>query len=348
MRARWFFAGRTFVVCGLVVASTTSCFAQFGFVPDKLPVPPNAKLESAAVIVREVYRKQFEDAQSPRAMSRVAMQILTDANATQGDPVARYVMLRSAREVAIRAGDVTTALATVDAMRDSYRIDELSVGTKALVGALKRTTREPSGDVQQAILAFAGRLIDADEYANAFQVLGAAMRRTRSTLSRRELESVLRRAEKLSSSYSKLQASQAGRNPFSGDAASKCERGRFLCFVKGDFINGLPLLEKCEDEPLRQLAVLERSFDGSASDALNLADRWWKYADAQTGDLRAGARRHAGTFYLEATRTLTGLRKAKAMHRLREARAAGDVKSLAVIRGYFNDGPGLHDPVAMP
>ena len=320
-----------FALCALCTAHSS---AQFDFQSDKLPVPPNAKLDSASDMVRDVYRAQFEAAKSPRAMSRVAMQILGDADATNDDPVARYVMLRSAREIAVRAGDVASALAAVDSMHASYRINETQVRTEAIIGALKRTTREPSGDVQQKILAFADQLIDADDYPKAFQVLDAALQRTRSTLSRRTLETSLRRAKKLSSSYAELQSSQQARNPFTGDAASKCDRGRFLCFIKGDYVNGLPLLMRCEDETLRQLAVRERAFDGSADEALDLADQWWKFAGAQTGDTRAGARRHAGTFYLEASKTLTGLKKAKAMHRLQEAQALGEVRSFASIRGF--------------
>tara|TARA_R110002049_G_scaffold72490_2_gene187046 strand:+ start:23917 stop:26028 length:2112 start_codon:yes stop_codon:yes gene_type:complete len=316
-----------------------------GDVVAKREVPPAAKLQAASELVREVYRKRFEAATTAKEMSEVAKQIFGDANATLDDPVSRYVMLRSAREIAIRAGDVPTTLAAVNAMTESYMIDGADERTEALIAALRTSNREPSVEIQQVVYSLAQQWMDADRYESAIAVLSASLRKTRRTDSRRALTALAEEAKRLASSYTSVKAAADRLDLAPNDPAANHRLGSFLCFVKDDWTRGLAMLERSDNETLRKLAIREKATIDSSDDQMVLADQWWQFADSLQSDLRAGAKRHAGTFYQEASRHLTGLKKAKALHRLDEAKRFGPIKSLAEIRG----NPSLvTDPVEAP
>jgi len=92
-----------------------------------------------------------------------------------------------------------------------------------------------------------------------------------------EEEYVKRERKKVEPSMKKLE--QTPDDPEANEAV-----GRFLCYVKGDWKGGLPLLEKAKDTELRALAARDKGVD-PADSALHaaLGDDWWKVASKLKG-----------------------------------------------------------------
>ncbi len=88
-------------------------------------------------------------------------------------------------------------------------------------------------------------------------------------------------------------------DPDDGDAAAAF--GRFLCFIKGDWETGLPLLAKGGNSSLQAIAALDLK---GAQDHLNqiaIGDAWWELSEkARVGIYRQAAQDRAIHWYQQA------------------------------------------------
>ena len=94
--------------------------------------------------------------------------------------------------------------------------------------------------------------------------------------------------------------------------------GRFLCFIKGDWDAGLPLLAKGDDEKLKELGERELARPGTANDRLGLGDSWWDLAEKLDTIERIEAKARSLHWYQLAAPGLTGLTKARVDKRIAE------------------------------
>ncbi len=117
------------------------------------------------------------------------------------------------------------------------------------------------------------------------------------------------------------------RNP--DDPAANAAVGRYLCLMRENWTRGLPLLARGDDQPFRELAVIELSQPASADDQAALADRWWAWSETlsspQPGSLeRRTARRRAAHWYKQALDRLpASLVAERARRRIAEADEEG-------------------------
>ncbi len=101
------------------------------------------------------------------------------------------------------------------------------------------------------------------------------------------------------------------------DAGANLAAGRFTCFVKGDWSNGVLMLALGNDDVLKTLAEKELNSPTSSADRLHLADEWWELAvKEQDGVTRKQIQIHAAHWYQKALPDLTGLGRTKASKRI--------------------------------
>lgn len=93
--------------------------------------------------------------------------------------------------------------------------------------------------------------------------------------------------------------------------------GRQLCWEKGDWQNGLPLLAKSEDLELAKLAILDMAKPVLPSQQLELADAWLAFAHRQAvPSARSGSIKRATFWYELASSRLVGVERDSANARL--------------------------------
>jgi hypothetical protein len=119
------------------------------------------------------------------------------------------------------------------------------------------------------------------------------------------------------------------------DPAANAAAGRFLCFLKGDWQDGLPFLAAATNDPaLREPATADLKAPPTAGARAAVADRWWELAEHETALAQQTIRRHARAYYRAALPGLTGPAKAHAERRIaaepQPSPAKGDVVTLAV------------------
>jgi hypothetical protein len=111
----------------------------------RAPVPPENARSQAIALLQEIYRPEYQAAKTQQDRSELAQKIVTTADETNDDPVARYVMLRVATDIAVQAADVDTAMECVKKMATYYDIDEFEMRASALTSVAGRLTRETEG-----------------------------------------------------------------------------------------------------------------------------------------------------------------------------------------------------------
>ena len=80
----------------------------------KAPVPSEADQAKASQLIKEVYHDEYANADSLGAKQALAKKLLEKARETQDDLVAKYVLLRIARDVATQGLDGLTAFYAID------------------------------------------------------------------------------------------------------------------------------------------------------------------------------------------------------------------------------------------
>jgi formylglycine-generating enzyme required for sulfatase activity len=96
--------------------------------------------------------------------------------------------------------------------------------------------------------------------------------------------------------------------------------GRWLCFERGDWDEGLKLLAKGSDATLKVLAASDLGSTPSTADArVARGNAWWEQAEKSEGRTRSALRRRAGLWYQDALPELTGLAQKQVETRLAQA-----------------------------
>lgn len=246
-------------------------------------VPDATARNAVETKIREIYRDELEAATTAQTCSQLVERLLADAVNLADDFAAQYVILDLAREQAAAGADPQLLRMVLAAVAADFEIDEHQWYLAALRDAAD-TLRDPDACRRMAedSLSMIDQATAAEQFDTAEQLLMAAAklqakardaqltravgeRRTRLGTERRNWDVAQKAAETLAE------------NP--DDAAACLTRGRYLCFTRGDWDGGLPLLAKGNDSVLAQLA--ERSIDAQPEtpvDQAALAATWWDEA----------------------------------------------------------------------
>lgn len=179
--------------------------------------------------------------------------------------------------------------------------------------------------------------IDQNDFSRASEVVGLAYRFS-DRKSEEELPSLLNRLRMLLSAADRefevaIKHLDAFRkNP--NDSPAAAAFGRFLCFIKGDWENGLPLLAKHGGETLRAIAQLDLDSAYSPEDQTELGDQWWDLsARAKPGVYQQAARDRAGYWYALAYESMPdSLDRIHVKNRLNRLGESNDASPIALCR----------------
>ena len=105
----------------------------------RFPVPSEEEINSARNVVRGLFKSDFDKASDSRSRSELSRRLIGIVKETKTDFAERYALLMVARDIAILAPDVATALEAVNVLEDSFEVE----GTALRVETLQRIVRAP-------------------------------------------------------------------------------------------------------------------------------------------------------------------------------------------------------------
>ncbi len=284
------------------------------------PPPSAEEQKEAEKVIRDLFREAYAKRQ-PDDLRDLARKLLASARDSKDDPVSQYVLLREARDIAMKVADLETAMAAVDRMAARFEVDGVKLRSDVLTEAKKRArTPEAARAVAEAYFALSdaagaqedfdaalGFAKDAELAAQAAQDAALVARiRGRG----QELRALQEESRRIRSSLAKLEDRP-------DDPAANLAVGKYWCFSRDEWEKGLPLLAKGSDRRLQELARRELAAPAAAEEQRSLGDAWWDAAQKETG--RAEKARLLGRalhWYEKALLGLKGLARLQLQERV--------------------------------
>ena len=307
------------------IAILASCIVAAGELAaqPKTPTPDAEAQQTAKKAAGELFADRFNQAKATAEKTALATDMMDAASKVQAGSADQYVLLKIARDVAAGTGDAATALQAAERLLEQF--DEPAaglIGDTLLTAAREATSSAQHKAVAEAALSFAGKLADADQYETAISLCEAA----RSSAQRAKLYPLakeltgqieeINRQQLLSEEYRKALSALEDKPT---DPQANLAAGRHLCFVKGDWRRGVPMLALGSDAPLKAAAIKDLRGANSADEQAAIGDAWWDLAEARQGEERDTLRLRAGVWYRQAEPKLAeGLVALKVKQRLAE------------------------------
>jgi formylglycine-generating enzyme required for sulfatase activity/serine/threonine protein kinase len=285
----------------------------------RLPLPDRAAQDAALKVIQQIFESDYAAAKTAEGKTALMQKLLAQADTTSDDPAAKFVLLSSARDLAMDLLDTTTIEKCVDELGTRYQVDTMAMlaetysklaaksraaagnkvlAERALVLA-ERARAEQQWDAAEQLLKAAS--ITAGKARDAAFVKEAKARSEQLVDERRELDSV-----------QKAEATLA-KNP--DDPQANLLLGKYFCLAE-DWSRGLAHLIKGSDEDLKALATKSLPAPSEPAAIADLGDAWWQAADKRKSKdnelLRAGARH----WYGQALPGVSGIVRTKLEKRL--------------------------------
>ncbi|WP_146532867.1 DUF1559 family PulG-like putative transporter [Rubripirellula reticaptiva] len=269
-------------------------------------VPNSIELANAEEQFQSIFGDRIRAARDRMAKDKLAVDILKASATMQADLAGTYVMQTAAMKLGQLAGSVDTLLSAVDARVATFEVDAYKTNTDALLSLAKSSSQMDSASVNgttflQRAVYVVWHAVENDDYDTARILVRSADRMIEVSRSNRlpkmlgRLGVVLAEAERQYAN-AKDQLAAYRVNPDDGEAAATF--GRYLCFIKGDWDRGLPLLVGGGPEPLRRASRIDLKGSETNEDEVAIADSWWELASqARPGVYRQGALDRAAHWY---------------------------------------------------
>lgn len=275
--------------------------------------PPDPAAEAkATALVQDAYGPYPLD---PKKSQALAVQLIDQANKGNDELAVRYVLLRDARVLANAAGDFLLSLRSVETMAQLFTVEshqqEVTILKMACAAGLAPVkSREVAIEALRISKEAAATLdfidaVSAADFAERLSIAG-----NDDLLSREShalfLDTLARERE-----YASVQQIIDKLRHAPDDGEGNLTLGKFLCYRRSDWVNGLPHLARGTDSVLKSAALREMSLGNfaSADAAMNIADLWWDIGGQATGTDASSLRSHARSWYAKAAPNLSGVRK---------------------------------------
>ncbi len=284
-------------------------------------VPSDAAQQQAVKLIEEVYGEEHAQAKTSAAKTALANKLLKEA-AESTDLTNRYVVLRVARDIATQAGDAETAMRAVEEIGKNFQVDVFQLKGRALSQAKQSAslTKQRKALAEQA-LALIDEAVARDDFVAAEYLgqlaLDSARRAREGGLTKRIVarnEVVTEIAEAYSEAKDAFQTLEE--NPTHPEA--NLAVGTYLCFMKGNWNKGIPMLALAKDGQTTKLAVKELEGVTDVAGQVALGDGWWALAETKDGLAKERLRERAAVWYRLAAPKVSGIVKSKVEMRISE------------------------------
>ena len=253
----------------------------------KSPIPSEDAQTEATNLIREVYAADYTNAKTSEKKLALAKKMIDKGVQSKEDAASRYVLFKTASDIAAQAGNSDTALQAIEQMDRVFQVDALALKAGALAKVAK-AAKWPSKN--KSLAEQAVRFIDHAVAADRFDVasefceigLAAATNAKDSAL----LKQVQRRkedVEEINQTAEEIQNAKKTLDEKPDDPAANSVVGKFLCFLKGEWYKGIPMLAHGNDSELRKVATKEVEGAKEAKGQAAIGDMWWDLGETKEG-----------------------------------------------------------------
>lgn len=283
--------------------------------PWSLPAPPTANEQAKAEsTIKQLLAGRIDlTGDDTTAVCRDLREL---ARGTDDDPMARYVLLRMAYNLALQSVQWPLANELIDDMALSYAVDAIAMRTDVLTAECEHLTGDAAPPRSQLAQAF--QILESALMADRIDVAAGLVSLAHSIADRTDDRIGQEQVARWSSTFHQWSA-QTGHAQHAAlsllqqpeDAGAQLALGRYLCFIKGDWAHGLPRLARGNVESLRTLAQAELSTGADDPARMAVAQQWRQLAATHDGLARRRLLLHAEEIDRRLYPAVTGLTRMK-------------------------------------
>lgn len=296
--------------------------------PAKSPVPAADAQTQAGKLIREVYGSEYAAAKTAQQKTTLAKKMIEKAMQSADDAASQYVLLKTARDIAAAGGDLATAFQAIEQLDRAFTVDALAMKA-AVLAKVETAARQPSQlkSIAEEALGLIDDAVAADKTEILTELADLALAASRKLKDKdllkqaqrrkKDVEQIVQAAEEVQSAKKKLEDAP-------NDPAANSIVGRYLCFVKGDWEQGVPMLALGDDAELKKLATRDIEGAKDAKEQAALGDAWWDLSETKAGREAERMKERSYHWYKQAMPGLTGLAKDKVEKRLQQTAMLDD------------------------
>ncbi|MDG2221803.1 MAG: DUF1559 domain-containing protein [Rubripirellula sp.] len=273
------------------------------------PVPSAGEMSAVRERLRQIFAAQLERAKLDQGKRELAREMLAQALIMSEDSMGAYALQTAAMRLAIDSGGVSELVQGIDQRVARFEVDALDENMTWILefgrGVAQRDVKTINGMdfVRRAVRVIHAAIHD-DQYMNASTLARYSFRMINEDRDERlprnftRLRGLLGQAKR---DFDSASQSLAAYRLIPSDGGAAADVGRFLCFIKGDWQRGLPLLTEGGSEALRELAARDLQGASNPSDQIAIGDAWWELAEqARRAVYRHSALERAKFWYEQA------------------------------------------------
>jgi WD40 repeat protein len=308
----------------------------------KLRVPAGADQDKARKTIHELFETEFA-MQEPGAMRELAGKLNGQAEETQDDPAARFVLYYEACHLMAKAGDLQEAGRVVQRIGRAYDIDPVKLQKDIFSAAgSSATTPEASKKYAETLLAFIDRAVAEDRYQEAAALLpvaSASAKKSQNARLRTQVQAREKQLRNVEDDLEKLEAAKAVLKTSPEDPDANLVVGTFLALRMADWGKALPYLARGSDPKLKTAAEKDLAEPTDTAKQLAAAEAWWDLGQGKEDAAKALFQRRSHYWYTLALPGLKGLNHTKVERRLEGLEAKyPDLKVTALLHTFTGHG----------
>lgn len=303
----------------------------------KKPAPTGDALKTAAGSIRELFKKEFDEAKKPDAKLELSRRIAGQARQLANDPNAQFAAFVEAKDLAMSVGDTALAWDLVEETSGLFEVDAPALQMEVLAkdNTLVKTPVHAKLWCERAEKVLAAA-VAGDEYE-----LASRLARMGVATSKKSQDPILLKAfsdssteiEAIKKAFTAMEASLKTLESTPDDAAANGVVGKFYALQKRDWTRGLKHLAKGDDAALKAAAEKELARPASPTDQAAVGDLWYRAAEERPLKDKKALQGRAIQWYKTAEPGLDGLAKATVSKRLEDYQAPLWDRIRAALKG---------------
>lgn len=295
------------------------------------PIPEDSARQAALTKIRMIYGDEQSKAKRDTEKLTLAAKLEQLADSSTDDPAVKYVSLDEARKLAAEAGDLEKSWTLSETMGLEFRVDVLELKATTL----KSVTSKLKGPVVNRemitkALPLVDQLLQAERFDLAVDLSSAAAQAAVKVKDKgvtSDVSEVRKEAEELAREFAVADKARDSLRSSPDDAAARLAWGRWLCFRKSNWPEGLKTLQGAGDATLKDLATRDLQEPAEATAILKLGSDWLEFAKSKRDHSQAEFADRAVFWLSKAHAGASGLSQSKIESQLEEAVSVRDWNS---------------------
>lgn len=247
----------------------------------KAPVPSDTDLKKAEGVIRQTLAKEYAGAGTRSGRRSLAAKLLEQSEGAKGN-AEKYVLLRDALENAAGGMDFPSAFKTIDLMSKTFEIsaDEQTAAVVAKARKAQMTAEDATFLAESCLMRWES-LMQIEKYEPANRWAKEAGEIARMGRDQMLAKTAGEMGSEAMDALKAMELAKAATDVGAVDPDSNLAVGTYLCFFRGDWERGLPLLASGSSPLLQDLARKESLAAKDPDAQADLSKSWALVAEKE-------------------------------------------------------------------